>query len=114
MLTIKQAKPYFAVIFTSKHANDTDGYEKMAQEMELLAEKQNGYLGIESAKNYDKTSSNFGVGITVSYWESLEAIKNWKMNAEHLVAQQIGKEKWYEWYSIKICKVEREYNFNAK
>lgn len=42
MLTIKQAKPYFAVIFTSKHSNNTDGYEKMAQEMELLAEKQNG------------------------------------------------------------------------
>ena len=99
-------KPYFAVIFTSKHTNNISGYSEMANTMEQLAKLQKGFLGIESARNE--------VGITVSYWDSLEAIKNWKMNAEHLLAQKLGKDKWYKWYNIKICKVEREYEFGDK
>ena len=72
--------------------------------MEVLAKQQSGYLGMESARNE--------IGITVSYWESLEAIKNWKQQTEHLVAQQKGRKDWYNWYKVRICKVEREYEFN--
>lgn len=100
---MKNFKPYYAVIFTSTQTEDTKGYTKMSEKMEALAKQQKGYLGIESAKNK--------VGITVSYWESLEAIKNWKANTEHLFAQQKGREQWYNWYNVRICKVEREYEF---
>ncbi|MFP4844396.1 antibiotic biosynthesis monooxygenase family protein [Winogradskyella sp. PE311] len=96
-------KPYFAVIFTSTQTANTNGYAEMAIKMETLAKTQKGYLGIDSAKN--------DVGITVSYWESLEAIKNWKANTEHLFAQKQGREQWYNWYNVRICKVEREYEF---
>ena len=97
---------YYAVIFTSTQTEDTEGYAEMAEKMEALAKQQKGYLGIESAKNK--------VGITVSYWESLDAIKNWKANTEHLFAQQKGREQWYNWYNVRICKVEREYEFLRK
>lgn len=97
---------YYAVIFTSTQTKYTEGYAEMAEKMEALAKQQKGYLGIESAKNK--------VGITVSYWESLEAIKNWKANTEHLFAQQKGREQWYNWYNVRICKVEREYEFLGK
>ena len=100
---MKNFKPYFAVIFTSTHTKNTDGYSEMALKMEELAKQQHGYLGIDSAKN--------DVGITVSYWESLEDIKKWKANSEHLLAQQKGREQWYNWYNVRICKVEREYEF---
>jgi len=96
-------KPYYAVIFTSKLTKNNEGYSEMAQKMEDLAKKQNGFLGIESVRE--------DVGITVSYWESLEAIKTWKQNSEHLIAQQKGREQWYSWYNTRICKVEREYDF---
>lgn len=96
-------KPYYAVIFTSKLTKNDEGYSEMAQKMEDLAKKQNGFLGIESVRE--------DVGITVSYWESLEAIKTWKQYSEHLIAQQKGREQWYSWYNTRICKVEREYNF---
>lgn len=97
-------KPYYAVIFTSTLTDDTEGYHEMANKMEALAKKQNGFLGIDSARE--------DVGITVSYWESIEAIKVWKQNSQHLMAQQKGKTQWYSWYNTKICKVEREYEFN--
>lgn len=96
-------KPYYAVIFTSTLTENTEGYGEMAQKIEELAKTQSGFLGIDSARET--------VGITVSYWESLDAIKTWKQNTEHLVAQQKGREQWYNWYNTKICKVEREYEF---
>ncbi len=101
---MKNFKPYYAVIFTSTPSEDTEGYSKMADKMEVLAKEQKGYIGIDSAKN--------DVGITVSYWESLDAIKQWKAHTEHLFAQQKGREQWYNWYNVRICKVEREYVFN--
>src|SRR5690242_19442500 len=95
------APPYYAVIFTSLRTEDDNGYAETAQRMEELSAQYPGFLGLESARSE--------VGITVSYWSSLEAIKNWKENLEHKVAQQKGKEKWYAAYRIRICKVEREY-----
>ncbi len=95
--------PYYAVIFTSLRTNGDQGYSAMAEEMDKLSQQQEGYLGIESARNE--------LGITVSYWRSLEDIKNWKANVQHLFAQKQGREKWYEHYKVRICKVERDYEF---
>jgi heme-degrading monooxygenase HmoA len=95
--------PYYAVIFTSLRTEDNNGYGDTAVEMDELAKQQPGFLGVESARE--------GLGITVSYWESLESIGNWKANARHLFAQQQGREKWYDHYKTRICKVERDYEF---
>lgn len=96
--------PYYAVIFTSTRTEaDAEGYAEMAERMDALAAQQPGYLGIESTRD--------GLGITVSYWESLEAIRQWKANAEHLMAQQFGREIWYSAYKTRVCKVERDYGF---
>lgn len=95
--------PYYAVIFTSLRTDVDNGYESTADRMVELAQQQPGYLGHESARNE--------IGITVSYWESVEAIKNWKKNAEHLMAQQKGREEWYANYKTRICLVERDYEF---
>jgi len=78
----------------------------MAAQMENLAKQQPGFLGIESARE--------NLGITVSYWETLDAIQNWQSNSKHLLAQKLGKEQWYKWYSVRICKVEREYEFSKQ
>ena len=96
-------KPYYAVIFTSSQTENTKGYSEMADKMEKLAKQQIGFIGVDSVRNE--------VGITVSYWESLEAIKSWKKQSEHLQAQLKGRNHWYSWYNVKICKVEREYEF---
>jgi heme-degrading monooxygenase HmoA len=52
-----------------------------------------------------------GLGITVAYWESLEAIKKWKDHSLHRVAQEKGKTVWYQNYSLRVCKVERDQFF---
>ena len=95
--------PYYAVIFTNVHRGDDPDYATTAQRMVELAAKQPGFLGIESARD--------GLGITVSYWDSLEAIAAWKADAEHQLAQKRGREQWYERYTTRIARVERDYAF---
>ncbi|MFS4415809.1 antibiotic biosynthesis monooxygenase family protein [Maribacter sp. 2307ULW6-5] len=96
---------YYAVIFTSLRRENSPGYEEMARAMEALARKQPGFLGMEHARQE--------LGITVSYWENREAIAAWKRHATHQFAQERGKEDWYAWYRIRVCRVERDYEFKS-
>jgi heme-degrading monooxygenase HmoA len=93
--------PYYAVIFSSHRTDGDNGYGAMAERMVELAAEQSGFLGVESARAT--------LGITVSYWESLEAISSWKKNAEHLEAQKLGHKQWYSSFRVRVTKVEREY-----
>lgn len=96
--------PYWVVIFTSRRtAEDEEGYEKMGEAMAELATKQPGYLGIESVRGED------GVGITLSYWASEQAIHDWKRVAAHLEAQRRGHATWYRDFVVRVAKVERAY-----
>lgn len=97
-------KPYYAVIFTSHRTPGDHGYAQMAEDMETLARQQPGFLDFESARE--------GLGITISYWESLEAIANWKAQLDHKKAQKQGIGQWYSWYKVRVCRVDREYEFN--
>jgi heme-degrading monooxygenase HmoA len=100
------APPYYAVIFTSTQTHETTGYETMADAMVKLSAQQPGFLGIESARD--------SLGITVSYWDSLESIAAWKQNSAHLVAQQRGHDLWYQAFKVRICRVERDYSFERE
>jgi len=98
------APPYYAVMFTSIRTADDDGYQRMAGRMTELAAQQPGYLGVESTRGSE------GLGITVSYWRDLESISAWKACAEHRIAQETGRRRWYEHYEVRIAKVERAYS----
>ncbi|MCZ6834250.1 MAG: antibiotic biosynthesis monooxygenase, partial [Planctomycetota bacterium] len=96
--------PYFAVIFTAKNSGrESEAYAIMADRMFELARAQPGFLGVETVHDAE------GQGITVSYWESLEAIKAWKGQDEHLIAQKNGRERWYDAFQLRISRVEQAY-----
>lgn len=99
-------KPYYAVIFTNTRTSRDHGYNVMAGQMEKLARQQPGFLDFESARS--------DLGISISYWKTKEAIANWKENVDHKVAQEKGIKEWYSWYKVRVCIVEREYNFGDK
>ena len=103
LIRIALKDPYYAVIFTNTRTQGDNGYSAMAEAMEELAKAQPGYLGFESARA--------DIGISISYWESLEDIARWKSHSEHVIAQQYGIKDWYSWYKVRICLVEREYEF---
>lgn len=96
--------PYYAVIFSSTKSGANGGYRETAEQMAALAAAQPGYLGAESVRGED------GFGITVSYWQSLDAIAAWRQHVEHLHAQSMGNELWYKHFEVRISKVERAYS----
>ena len=94
--------PYYAVIFSSRRTPGDNGYGAMADRMAELSRAQPGFIGMDHA-------GSDGIGLTVCYWASLEAIAGWRNNVEHLVAQAEGKARWYEEYRVRIARVERAY-----
>ena len=98
----KHNPPYYAVIFTTTLSDKQEGYVEMAKKMEELAQEQPGFLGMDSARAE--------IGITISYWASLDAIDLWRKNAEHSKAKALGKSQWYVSYDLKICKVLNSFN----
>ncbi len=95
--------PYFAVIFSSVRTSGDNNYSEMSDRMVELARQQEGFLGVESARNE--------IGITVSYWCDLESIRKWRENMEHSVAREKGRNEWYQSFNVRIAKVERDYSF---
>lgn len=102
-VTTTPEPPYYAVIFTSQLTDDADGYAEMAERMVALAARQEGFLGMETARGTD------GLGITVSYWRDEAAISIWKQQLDHQEAQRLGAQHWYRHYQVRVAKVERAY-----
>lgn len=99
------APPYYAVIFTSIRTAIEENYIETNDRLFEMLKTFPGYLGAESARNEE------GLGITVSYWQDLDAIKQWHLHPDHIEAQENGRKKWYKHYKIRVCKVDREYEF---
>ena len=96
--------PYYAVIFTIRRsAVAGNEYESVGARMVELTLEQPGCLGIEGVGDAS------GFEMTVCYWKDEAAIRAWKQHAEHLVAQQLGRDKFFQRYEIKIARVERAY-----
>ncbi len=98
--------PCYAVIFTSTQTVTQQGYTKMAARMQELAQQQPGFLGLESVRSPE------GKGITISYWQDLPSIQNWKENSEHQTAQRLGKQEWYQDFTIEIARIESVSHFS--
>lgn len=98
--------PYYAVIFTSIRTEGDNGYSGMSDKMMQLARQQEGFLGVESAREE--------IGITVSYWRDLDSIKKWKENSEHTFAREKGRKEWYRTFKTRISKVDIDYEFLDK
>ena len=94
--------PYYAVIFTSIRTEGDNGYGEAAERMLALASQQPDFLGFETARQE--------IGITVSYWRSLQAIQAWKEHVAHRAVQARAPEC-YASFRVRICRVEREYGF---
>ena len=100
---------YFAVIFTAQRTqSDEDMYILTSERMVELAQQQAGFLGVESVRGGD------GIGITVSYWRDRESIRGWRINMEHLAAQQMGRQEFYSWYHIRVAEVVAHRTFDSE
>ena len=95
-----------AVIFSAKrNGNDEEGYAKAAAAMVKLAQKQKGFVDIDSVRDQN------GYGITVSYWQSEDDAIAWRDNETHAAIRDKGRAIWYDCYALQIAKIERSYDW---
>jgi len=93
-----------AVIFVNRRSEaDEPGYSAAAEAMERAAERQPGYLGIDSVRAAD------GQGITVSYWASEEDAIAWRDDVDHAATRAKGRDRWYDSYRLVVAGIRRDY-----
>ena len=88
-------------------ANVSAGYAAMDDATMREVEKNEGYLGHQVVHDNDRT-------IFVAYWRDMEAINAWRNDTLHLQAKKKGKESWYDWYRVEICRVEMAHEMDPR
>jgi heme-degrading monooxygenase HmoA len=84
---------------------DLAAYEAMDTRMNELVSQIPGYLGIKAYTADD------GETVAIAQFESREALIHWRDHPEHLDAQRAGRQTFYASYDIRVCSVERAYDF---
>ena len=93
------------VLFRSKLVDAPAGYAEMAQEMLDLARTMPGFVDVKAFTAED------GERLTLVWWEDEDTLRAWRTHARHLVAQQAGRERWYEYYTLEVAEVKRSKHF---
>ena len=93
----------YAVIFRANVGELDQEYSETIERMKLLAFEEYGCLEFYALTDGEKR-------VAISYWQSEEDIRSWKQNNEHLKSQALGKNKWYESYTVQVVEVRREYS----
>ena len=96
----------YAVIFKAEINQLDKSYSETALRMRELAINKYGCTEFVAV-----TEGNYEIAI--SYWETQEQIVKWKQDAEHLVAQEQGRNTWYKSYKVEVVEVIREYASNT-
>ena len=95
----------YAVIFRAEINQLDQRYSEMAKQMRELAITKYGCTEFTSVTEGTQE-------IAISYWKNQEQIKQWKQDARHLVAQELGQAKWYKSYKVQVVEIKREYSKN--
>jgi heme-degrading monooxygenase HmoA len=94
------------VLFRSRLTPEANnGYSEMAEQMSKLAQVSPGFIAEKGFTAED------GERLTVVWWEDEETLRQWRNQAQHLVAQRVGREKWYEYYKLEVATVLRTGDF---
>jgi heme-degrading monooxygenase HmoA len=93
----------YAVIFKAEINELDQSYSETASRMQELA------ISKYSCTEFTSVTEG-GQEISVSYWNSLEDIKAWKQDPEHLSAQQAGRDIWYKSYRVQVVEILHDYN----
>jgi heme-degrading monooxygenase HmoA len=97
----------FAVIFRAITKIQDQEYSKTVERMRELAFSQYGCLDFVAVTEGKQE-------IAISYWKSEDSIKRWKKDSEHILAQELGRKKWYESYTVQVVEIKRQYKYDTQ
>ena len=95
------------VLFRSRLTEEAgEDYRAMAEEMLDRARTMPGFRDFKSFRAED------GERLSVIWWESPGTLAAWREDAQHRIAQRLGRERWYRYFRIDVAEVVRAYGFD--
>jgi len=95
------------VLFRSKTTPAAgDDYAAMAGELVARAKTLPGFVDLTEYVQKD------GEHLLVIRWQDMETLKAWTDDTRHVIAQRLGREKWYEYFKVEVAEVARSYGFD--
>lgn len=84
---------------------NAEEYYALADEMGQIARAMPGFI---SWKGY---FADDGERVSVHEWESAEALEAWRTHSEHLRIQELGRENFYDEYTLYVMDDPRTSKF---
>ncbi len=82
-----------------------DKYLELAAELKSTLEEIDGFVSVERFQSiYDENKM-----LSLSFFESHEALNEWRNIAEHRVAQRLGWSRYFSDYRLRVVEVTRDY-----
>ena len=100
---------YLIIFEVYPHPSQKDRYFELAAQLREELVKQPGFVQVERFQSL----VDEGKILSLSSWESVEAIAGWRNHAEHMVVQEEGKARIFESYRLRVAKVVRDYGFSS-
>jgi heme-degrading monooxygenase HmoA len=83
-------------------------YAEWATRIHDLAVTMPGFISIKTFAAED------GERVSIVEFESQEAVRHWRDQADHREAQELGRKAFYSEYRIQVCQPIRDYSFPKK
>lgn len=92
------------VVFRSRFSEQVD--DTYGTTEEHLAKRVREMAGddLVHLKNY---VAEDGERLALVWWRNPETLEKWRNDPEHQDAQQLGREKWYEFFELSVAEVVR-------
>lgn len=97
------------VVFTITPRDDVPvaEYEATSAKMAELVSAMPGFLGMDYGESE-------GGELLIARFDSHEALKLWREQPDHVLAQQLGRDRFFAHYRIEVCELVRSYEFTAE
>ena len=100
---------YLVLFEVFPHNDQKDRYFELAAQLRETLHQQPGFVHVERFQSL----VDEGKILSISCWETQDAILNWRQHAKHMVVQAEGKERVFASYRLRVAEVTRDYNFSS-
>ncbi len=99
---------YLIIFEVYPHDDQKDRYFELAGQLRETLHQQPGFINVERFQSL----VDEGKILSLSCWETDEAIANWRHHADHMVVQAEGKRSVFKSYRLRVAEVIRDYDFS--
>lgn len=85
-------------------------YLDMAARMKEHLEGFDGFISVERFESLTTP----GKLLSLSFWEDEEAVQRWRKLTAHRGAQEMGRQRFFEGYRLRVSHVLRDYGMEAR